>query len=53
MIAAVALLLLMIATVAMFEVTVNNRHGHPKPPVADPAPRPEEPAQGAPDVPQS
>ncbi|MCW2882729.1 MAG: hypothetical protein JWQ95_6829 [Sphaerisporangium sp.] len=51
MFAAVALLLLMIVTVTMFEVTVNNRPRPPKPPLAD-ITRLEEPAQGAPDVPK-
>ncbi|MEU8267871.1 hypothetical protein AB0B89_11940 [Sphaerisporangium sp. NPDC049002] len=49
MFAAVALLLLMIFTVTMFEVTVNNRHRSPKPPVTE---TPEETAQEATDIPK-
>ena len=50
MVAAVALVLLMLATVAMFEVSVNNRHPHHAPPGADPVGM--EPVPETPDVPK-
>ncbi|GAA3837819.1 hypothetical protein GCM10022226_69960 [Sphaerisporangium flaviroseum] len=52
MFAAVALLVLMVITVMMFEVTVNNRPRHPRPPVAGGTTLPEV-APDTPDVPKS
>ncbi|WP_248961658.1 hypothetical protein [Sphaerisporangium perillae] len=51
MFAAVALLVVMILTVAMFELTVNNRHA--KPVISEPDACPEETAQGAPEAPKA
>jgi hypothetical protein len=52
MFAAIALLALMIITVAMFELTVNNRHRQARPPVDEPS-LPEEAAQDVPNVPNA
>ncbi|WP_214416465.1 hypothetical protein [Sphaerisporangium fuscum] len=52
MFAAVALLVLMIFTVAMFEVTVNNRPRHPKAPKEEPKAQVAE-THATPDVPKS
>ncbi|MEU9888122.1 hypothetical protein [Sphaerisporangium sp. NPDC051011] len=53
MIAAVALLLVMVLTVTMFELTVNNRFHAQTPPKQDEADEIAESAMGAHDVPRS
>ncbi|MFC4587274.1 hypothetical protein [Sphaerisporangium corydalis] len=52
MLAAAALLVLMVFTVMMFEVTVNNRHRAPKPPAHDETELPEVAARDVPDLPK-
>ncbi|GGK69165.1 hypothetical protein Sme01_14540 [Sphaerisporangium melleum] len=51
MLAAVALLVVMVVTVAMFEITVNNRQLQGRPQVPEPAVPPGEQAQSARDFP--
>ncbi|MEV6982834.1 hypothetical protein AB0M95_16455 [Sphaerisporangium sp. NPDC051017] len=53
MIAAVALLLVMVLTVTMFELTVNNRFNAQNPTKQDEADEITESAMGRPDVPRS
>ncbi|MFC4534279.1 hypothetical protein [Sphaerisporangium dianthi] len=53
MFAAVALLATMIITVAMFELTVNNRRLRARPPAAVPTVLPEETAEDVPNVPNA